>query len=109
MVRGAAPAQLLAEGQLTDTGTTVVPVGGPPADEVHGLVYSEIERARPRDWRPLLHQSNATLAAVEDQLVQATGSGARLAEHRSATSGRGCGLRILRVPRRSLPALPAAS
>lgn len=70
VVRGAALAQLLAEGRLTDTGSAVVPAGGRPADEVLGLVYSEIEEAGPRDWRPLLHESKATLAAVEDQLVQ---------------------------------------
>lgn len=71
VIQAAALAQLLAEGRLADTGSTVVPAGGRPDDEVLGLVYSEIEEIRPRDWRPLLRQSKATLAAVEDQLIQA--------------------------------------
>jgi Golgi phosphoprotein 3 (GPP34) len=71
VVRGAALAQLLAEGRLTDTGDAVVTVGERPADEVLAVAYRQAEEAKAHTWRGLLHQGKATLAAVEDWLVRA--------------------------------------
>ncbi len=42
-----------------------------PADEVLKLVLGEVEQRKRRDRRALLHQSKATLKAVEDQLGRA--------------------------------------
>jgi hypothetical protein len=72
VVQGAALAQLLADGRLHDTGTDVAVTGGPrPSDEVLGQVLQQARGGDRRDWRALLHQSKATLRAVEDQLVRA--------------------------------------
>jgi len=71
VVSGAALAQLLAEGRLTDTGDAVVTSGDRPADEVLAVAYRQAREAKVRTWRGLLHQGKATLAAVEDWLVRA--------------------------------------
>ena len=70
LVQGAALTELLAEGLLIDTGVTVIPAVDGPADEVLGLVWQQAAGGRPHAWRGLLHQGRATLAAVEDQLIQ---------------------------------------
>ena len=77
MVQGAALAQLLADGGLRDTGTAVVAREGRHlGDEVLEQLLQEVRDGNPRDWRALLHESKATLEAVEDQLVR-TGALAR--------------------------------
>ena len=70
-VRGAALAQLLAGGQLTDTGRAVAANRTQrPADEVLDLVLGEVADGEPRDWRRPLHQSKSTLKAVEHRLLR---------------------------------------
>jgi hypothetical protein len=77
VVQGAALAQLLADGGLRDTGTAVVAREGRHlGDEVLEQLLQEVRDGNPRDWRALLHESKATLEAVEDQLVR-TGALAR--------------------------------
>jgi hypothetical protein len=71
LVQGAALTELLAEGVLMDTGTAVIPAGERPGDEVLGLVWQQAAGRRPHGWRGLLRQGKVTLAAVEDQLIQA--------------------------------------
>jgi hypothetical protein len=71
VVQGAALAQLLADGQLRDTGKAVVSAEGRrPSDEVLDLVLQQVQGTGRRGWRALLHQSRPTLEAVEDQLVR---------------------------------------
>jgi Golgi phosphoprotein 3 (GPP34) len=71
VVQGAALAQLLAGGQLHDPGTAVVATDSArPSDEVLDLVLNRVQQADRRDWRALLHQSKATLEAVQDQLIR---------------------------------------
>lgn len=73
VVQGAALAQLLAGGQLQDTGTAVlVATGAPrPSDEVLDQALQRVRDRNRDEWRALLHQGKATLKAVEDQLVRA--------------------------------------
>ncbi len=71
VVRGAALAQLLADGRLLDTGDAVVTAGDRPADEVLAVAYRQAGEAKARSWRGLLHQGKATLTAVENGLIQA--------------------------------------
>lgn len=71
LVQGAALTELLAEGLLIDTGVAVIPAVEGPADEVLGRVWQQAAGGRPHGWRGLLRQGRATLAAVEDQLIQA--------------------------------------
>jgi hypothetical protein len=71
LVQGAALTELLAEGLLIDTGVKVIPAVEGPGDEVLGLVWRQAAGRRPHGWRGLLRQGRPTLAAVEDQLIQA--------------------------------------
>jgi len=71
VVQGAALTELLAEGLLIDTRTAVIPAVDGPADEVLGLVWRQAAGSRPQSWRGLLHEGQATLAGLEDQLIQA--------------------------------------
>ena len=71
LVQGAALTELLAEGLLIDTGVKVIPAVEGPADEVLRLVWQQAAGSRPHGWRGLLRQGKVTLAAVEDQLIQA--------------------------------------
>jgi len=64
LVQGAALTELLAEGLLIDTGVKVIPAVEGPGDEVLGLVWQQAAGRRPHGWR-------ATLAAVENQLIEA--------------------------------------
>jgi len=71
LVQGAALTELLAGGLLIDTGVKVIPAVEGPADEVLRLVWQQAAGSRPHGWRGLLRQGKVTLAAVEDQLIQA--------------------------------------
>ena len=71
LVQGAALTELLAEGLLIDTGVKVIPAVEGPGDAVLGLVWRQAAGSRPHGWRGLLRQGKVTLAAVEDQLIQA--------------------------------------
>ena len=71
LVQGAALTELLAEGLLIDTGVKVIPAVEGPGDEVLGLVWQQAAGRRPYGWRGLLRQGRVTLAAVENQLIEA--------------------------------------
>ena len=71
LVQGAALTELLAEGLLIDTGVKVIPAVEGPGDKVLGLVWQQAAGRRPHGWRGLLRQGRATLAAVENQLIEA--------------------------------------
>jgi len=71
LVQGAALTELLAEGLLIDTGVKVIPAVEGPGDEVLGLVWQQAAGRRPHGWRGLLRQGKVTLAAGENQLIEA--------------------------------------
>ena len=71
LVQGAALTELLAEGLLIDTGVKVIPAVEGPGDEVLGLVWQQAAGRRPYGWRGQLRQGRVTLAAVENQLIEA--------------------------------------
>jgi Golgi phosphoprotein 3 (GPP34) len=72
LVRGAALAELLAEGFVVeeDGAVRTLPTAR-PADEVLDQALRDVEQQRPRGWRALLHQSRGTMDAVSGQLLRA--------------------------------------
>lgn len=72
LVRAAALAELVLNGQLRDEGGKVAVAGRAPADPVLSGLWEEIAAASPRSWRRWLGQDRKqTFRAVRDQLAEA--------------------------------------